>query len=217
MTAVSATSIETVSGAFIDLLNPLPEQVVPEDIGWALSRIPRYAGHTITPHAYTVGQHSVFTVELVKELIHGDNHRLNESFAKFSGGMLFSKSDVEDSCALLYVLLHDASEAYILDIPTPIKKGLPGIKEHYGALEARVMKVIWERFGLTEPDHLSQLLVEWADRYALSVEAYHLMKSRGQNWGRMLEVPMMALQKFQLPKPSLEVYDEFMAWLKKLS
>lgn len=211
---MNSAVIETVSGTFIDLLNPKPEDILPQDIGWALSRIPRYAGHTITEHAYTVAQHSIFTTKLTLALLDEEDPHIQESFGRFCGTS-FSRSDVVNSNAVLHVLLHDASEAYILDIPTPIKKGIPGIKEHYGALECRVMGVIWERFGLGEPNHVAKLVVEWADRYALTVEAYHLMKSRGSSWNRILDVPFSALQKFEFPRPPLEVYEDFMHLLEK--
>lgn len=44
----------------------------------------------------------------------------------------------------LWALLHDASEAYLLDVPTPLKPMLGGYKE----AEARIMRAIELRFGL---------------------------------------------------------------------
>lgn len=46
-------------------------------------------------------------------------------------------------------LLHDASEAYLMDIPTPIKKSK--IMNGYIELEDKVMKIIFENFGLEYP------------------------------------------------------------------
>lgn len=43
-----------------------------------------------------------------------------------------------------WALLHDASEAYLVDVPRPIKGDL----SNYRAVEARVMAAICERFGL---------------------------------------------------------------------
>lgn len=48
---------------------------------------------------------------------------------------------------LLAVLLHDAAEAYLGDMPKPIKVTLPD----YNKLEEAVMKVIAQRFGLQYP------------------------------------------------------------------
>lgn len=43
-----------------------------------------------------------------------------------------------------WALLHDASEAYIVDVPRPLKPFLPGYRE----AEAAVMLAVCERFGL---------------------------------------------------------------------
>jgi hypothetical protein len=47
----------------------------------------------------------------------------------------------------LTALMHDASEAYLVDVPRPIKPFLPG----YYDMEAKLMSVISERFGLIDP------------------------------------------------------------------
>ncbi len=47
----------------------------------------------------------------------------------------------------LEVLMHDASEAYLLDMPRPIKQNLPD----YKILEDRLMKVIAEKYGFAYP------------------------------------------------------------------
>ncbi len=44
----------------------------------------------------------------------------------------------------LWGLLHDASEAYLVDVPRPLKRHLPG----YVEAEARVMAAICDAFGL---------------------------------------------------------------------
>ncbi len=43
-------------------------------------------------------------------------------------------------------LLHDAAEAYIVDVPSPIKKYLHG----YDVIEMRLLEVIGERFGVKD-------------------------------------------------------------------
>lgn len=81
--------------------------------------------------------------------------------------------------AQLLALLHDASEAYLHDIPTPIKNALPD----YQRLEDKWMKaihqaILWDEFyeNLDEPETLES---EWrdADKLALAHEvstiAYH--------------------------------------------
>jgi len=68
----------------------------------------------------------------------------------------------------LQALLHDASEAYLLDIPSPIKKKLIGYKE----LEERLMKLIAEKFVFKYP--LSRF-VKQIDKDVLHFEWNRLM------------------------------------------
>lgn len=63
----------------------------------------------------------------------------------------------------LAALLHDASEAYLLDIPTPVKAALSGYME----AEDRLMKVIADKFGFKWPLHIS---IKEADKKALEWE-----------------------------------------------
>ena len=60
----------------------------------------------------------------------------------------------------LEALLHDASEAYIMDMPRPIKRQMP----EYSAIEDRLMRCIAERFGFAYP---VDKLVKAADDFAL--------------------------------------------------
>lgn len=65
-------------------------------------------------------------------------------------------------------LLHDASEAYLLDLPKPIKQHLPG----YEAAEARLLAVIAHRFDFNYP---LVDAVKAADRIALVLERASLL------------------------------------------
>lgn len=56
---------------------------------------------------------------------------------------------IEDSHLKLEALLHDASEAYLLDIPRPIKNNLPNYKH----IESGLMNLIATKFGFTIPLH----------------------------------------------------------------
>ena len=71
------------------------------------------------PKHYSVGQHSVHCCQMIKR---------EHKFA---------------------ALLHDASEAYMVDIPSPIKRNLANYKE----IEDGLMKVIAEVFGFQYPFH----------------------------------------------------------------
>jgi hypothetical protein len=100
---------------------PLPQDIWIEDIFQSLSRKPRWNGHQ--KYNYSVIQHSY---EMYKYL-------------RSAGA-----SDVECHWALL----HDAAEAYVGDIPSPVKKGLVG----YDQIENRILECIALRFGLPPLD-----------------------------------------------------------------
>ena len=90
--------LQTVSGRFVNPFDPDPEQIDIDDIARALANVCRFGGHT--RHFYSVAQHSVIVSRLVEE----------------RGG------DIEDTFA---ALMHDASEAYLGDMPHPIKHRSP--------------------------------------------------------------------------------------------
>ncbi len=71
----------------------------------------------------------------------------------------------------LWALLHDASEAYLSDIPTNIKRH-PAMAA-YRAAEAILQRTIYHRFGLTgeEPE-----IVKLADRWMAVSEAQDCLK-----------------------------------------
>lgn len=69
-----------------------------------------------------------------------------------------------------YGLLHDAAEAYVGDMASPLKQLIP----EYKAIEERVRRVIYQRFGL-DPDIDKPPSVKRADNLALDVERTLLM------------------------------------------
>lgn len=71
----------------------------------------------------------------------------------------------------LYGLLHDASEAYLIDVPRPIKHA-EGM-ETYRKAEAWLETVIYERFGL---DFIVPGCIKIADNQLLRTEQRDLMK-----------------------------------------
>lgn len=84
----------------------------------------------------------------------------------------------------LWGLLHDASEAYLVDVPRPIKPFLTNFKE----LEGRVMVAICEHFGLpiAEPPEVKRI-----DMAVLGDEMTQLMGPPPADW--------------KLPEPALGV------------
>ncbi len=77
----------------------------------------------------------------------------------------------------LYGLLHDATEAYLVDIPSPLKKS-PTFAP-YRETEKRLMETICKAFGLESDEPPS---VKLADRRMLATEARDLTMTEGRGW-----------------------------------
>lgn len=82
-----------------------------------------------------------------------------------------------DQADALWGLMHDASEAYLVDIPSPLKRS--GKFESYKELEAHMQKAICERFDLpiVEPPSVKR-----ADTILLATEARDLMSPLHPDW-----------------------------------
>lgn len=106
----------------------------------------------------------------------------------------------------LCALLHDAPEAYILDVPTPLKKYLTNYQE----MEDRIWKVISEVFQL--PLELPKEVKE-ADYAVLLTEKACLMNSCSQAWAERGSPAKIAISCFS-PFFS-EVY--FLSYYRKLT
>jgi len=77
----------------------------------------------------------------------------------------------------LWGLLHDASEAYLIDVPRPLKRS--GKFEAYLEYEAQMQRAICKRFGLPYQEPPS---VKKADTKLLSTEARDLMSPLHPDW-----------------------------------
>ena len=75
----------------------------------------------------------------------------------------------------LAALLHDGAEAYLSDVPRPLKRFLPG----FAAIEDRVEAAIAERFGLPHPMPAS---VKRVDTAILHDEARFLLGPHPADW-----------------------------------
>lgn len=138
--------IETNSGIHFEFLDPKREQINIFDIAHSLSNVCRYVGQC--RRFYSVAEHSWHV-------------------ARVLGGM--------PAKIRLAGLLHDASEAYITDVASPVKAYLNGYQE----IEDRIMSAIGQKFGF---DYPLDNAVKYADRVMLSNEAHHLLPSKGNDW-----------------------------------
>lgn len=88
----------------------------------------------------------------------------------------------------LAALLHDATEAYVVDLPRPLKRLCPD----YQAIEAAVWIAIARHFGLPSPDLPAS--VKDADNRILLTERNRLMPNTRHPWfqdGRMKPLPVV--------------------------
>lgn len=137
--------ILTASGVQFDLEYPTADMVLVGDIAGALSKLCRYTGHLKGDEFYSVAQHSVLVSNLVPE-----------EFA-FEG------------------LLHDAAEAYIGDVSSPLKKMLAD----YRRVEHNIERVIRNKFALPP---LMSPEVKKADHLALGIEARQFLPPDPTPW-----------------------------------
>ncbi len=140
--------LQTVSGRFVNPFEPDPEQLDIADITRALANTCRFGGHCRS--FYSVAQHSVIVSELVEQ----------------RGG------DVEDVFA---ALMHDAAEAYLGDMPHPIKHR-SALGEAFKAAEEHLERALRARFKI-KPDVPEIKRADRAllatERRALSAEDWH--------------------------------------------
>jgi len=107
-------------------------------------------------------------------------------------------------------LLHDAAEAYLVDLPRPVKYWSI-IGRAYREAERRLMTAICERFGLPsrEPDS-----VRMADEIMLMTEKRDLMK-QGPSWDH-LAVGVEPAASIIIGDPPAKAEEEFLRRAKVL-
>ena len=140
--------LQTVSGRWVNPFDPDPEQLDPADIARALANQCRFGGHCRA--FYSVAQHSVIVSELVEE----------------RGG------DADDAFA---ALMHDATEAYLGDMPHPLKHRSP-LGAAFKQAEDQLEEALRDRFDI-KPGVSAIKLVDRAllatERRAFSAETWH--------------------------------------------
>lgn len=153
--------IELASGRAFRPLSPDPGAIEIEDIAHALSNQCRFSGHTRVH--YSVAEHSVRVCNLLHDW--GCSKEIQ-----------------------LWGLLHDATEAYLVDIPSPLKhtEAFRG----YRVAEKALMLAVCTRFGLPvdQPSEVTK-----ADLVLLATEARDLMPYVPAHWKGLPEEPMRDL------------------------
>lgn len=212
-----AAVMETVSGKMIDVINPKVEDIIIEDIAWHLSRLPRFCGATVPTIPYSVAQHSIQVSRELNSLF-SDGAELhyfgNEILSLKSQYIAKSNQSIESIRQRMRFLglMHDAAEAYIGDIPSPIKH-IPGFKEQVEVIESALLDCIYKSLGVSPPTETEIELVHFADMVQRKVEAYNFMYSRGHDWN-LPKVSLKKLQEFEPPMLGIVAYEEFMNMFK---
>lgn len=169
--------LQTYTGLAMEPLDPKPEMIRIEDIAHHLSLQCRYAG--ATPFPYSVAQHSLLVAAIV------------ERHCTMTGCGEVDPSDCDGSCdgrlLPLVALLHDAAEAYLVDLPKPLKDH-PEFGVGYKAVERRLEEVIEERFGLPV-GILNHPVVRDADgrAFATEVRDFGMLAKAPREWSYVPE------------------------------
>lgn len=161
---------------------PSVDQIDIKDIALSLSKMCRYNGHCWG--MFSVAKHSVVGAKCIfQQDIFGLNYSEREDLAK-------------------EFLLHDASEAYLGDLISPIKAFSPNYKITEGVVE----KVISKKFNLPYP--LSPN-VKLMDRIMLAWEKRDIIPN-GPFWSDLVDITDYRLPLLPSSKSWGEDYDEFM-------
>jgi uncharacterized protein len=164
----STESIYNEATGFIETFSgkqfhPIYPQFCVDDIAHALGMNCRFNGHC--RKFYSVAEHSVLVSSLMDAMSLGD---------PFEG------------------LMHDASEAYLSDVPAPFKQYLPELGEY----DRKVDLAIRETFKLPPSTTVECKRCDWM---ALFIEAYWLLPSKGETFH----------DPYNLRNRALEFKDEF--------
>lgn len=180
--------MQTYTGKQFFPQDPRPEDFCIEDIAHALSIENRFGGHL--PKPYSVAQHSVVVYQIVKYALgsvpEGDSNRIN---------------------ILRWALFHDAPEAYVKDIPRPLKKALG---DCYSAIEKSTLEALQNALGFFGP---MPDVVKRADEIALATEKRDLFPASNNRW-TLLESPAEGITIFYMPWYAAK--SSFMAAYKEL-
>jgi len=113
--------IKTLTGGLLDLLNPNPDNININDIASGLGFKAHFSGQI--PHYFSIAEHSTLCVDLAPK----------NTPAKVR----------------LFILLHDAAEAYIGDLVKPIKV-IPEMEIFWKPFEEKILMAILKKFDVLD-------------------------------------------------------------------
>lgn len=133
-----SSKIETLNGHFVDPLNMDPADVRIEDIAHALSMQCRFSGYVSRP--YSVAEHSVYVARLTAMTL-----AQRWGFQHWRDVL----ANPKHKTTVRQALLHDATEAYLVDLPSPLKRHFP----EFRAAEHKLWAVLAGVFNVPEDMH----------------------------------------------------------------
>ena len=148
------TWILTCSGRVFDLQLAGPDDINLGDIATALSKINRFGGHT--SRLYSVAEHSIHVSRIMEDHL-----------------------AIGHPAALMAALLHDAHEAYVGDMATPLKDVLGPA---WSAVESRIEHQVLRKFGVSAAAQAWRGHIKHADLLALATERRDLLPVGGPAW-----------------------------------
>ncbi len=186
--------IDTASGVRLDLDDPRPEDIRIEDVAGGLSKVCRFGAQA--REYYSVAQHALLVRWLVEEAGHPE--------------------------LALAALHHDSHEAYLCDIPTPLKRKIAKATDVYDEACRTLDRVIAEAFGFEWPEQGSPLrrAIKHADNQALLIEAARLLPDGGEALRRDKGIraeEFMELAPLDDPLPPAEAEKRFLDAHQKLA
>lgn len=181
--------ITTVSSKHLDFVNPHPDQITIEDIATGLSNVPRWGGQI--SKFYSVAEHSILMLEAYCAMT--PEEEMNEDVYKA-------------------ILLHDATEAFMGDMPRPLKELLPD----YQSIEKKLDIIIKLKFGISTNLEIQEI-VHTFDEIALKNEA--IARGGDINWLSDQKYKDVEILPFFLIRyfPPKAAKDKFLYWWRKLN
>lgn len=172
--------ITTYTGVHFYPTNPQKESIYIEDIAHALSLICRGNGHV--KHFFSVGQHCINCA--LEAMARGYSRRV-----------------------CLACLLHDAGEAYMSDVPRPIKMGMPQYKEW----EMAIIDTVYEKYLGSKLTEEEERLVKIVDDDMLYFDLKVLLDEKPDR-----EEPEMQSMFSQEYVPFIEVEKQYLDIFNRL-
>ena len=145
--ALSRAWILTYTNKKFKILDPQPEDIDIVDIAHSLANQSRFTGHTI--RRVSIAEHCL----LVREIV-------NRIWVDYLG-LVNTLQRYQDE---LWGLMHDAAEAYLVDLAKPVKMIMP----EYCRIEDKIMGAICGKFEINPS---MPKIVKDADKIALVIEA----------------------------------------------